>query len=252
MKARTEIEVGLDGRGRTIVTTMRCEAPLLFRIGGSAGDALLLLMVGGAAGPIGGDDLQMRVHLGAGTSVIVRSVGATMVQPGAGGRPSTADVHITMDQRARLDWLPEPLVSVIGSDHRSMTTLELGPACWLRWIDEVSLGRFDEQSGRLAVRQRLEVEGRVVLDHETQYGTDALRGPGAHGRGRCIASELIVADDAPTVVASLVSPDVVRATFPLADRAALTTCIATDRHDPAFRAGSDLSSVQRSSSPQVV
>ena len=128
-------------------------------------------MVGGAAGPLGGDHLELRVHIGAGATVVFRSVGATMIQPGATGDRSTTDVHVTVGAGASLDWWPEPTVSVAGSDHRTVTLIELAETSVLRWVDELSLGRHNESSGALAMRQRVEIEGRVVVDHETAFGS---------------------------------------------------------------------------------
>lgn len=234
MKAATEVHVGLDARGRSIATVIRCEAPLLFRVAAEPGDALQLSMVGGAAGPLGGDDLQLQLYVGEGASVIVRSVGATMVQPGTTDAQSNTDIHVTVAAGARLDWWPEPTVSVIGSRHRAVTTIELAADASLRWVDEVSLGRFDEASGRLSLRQRLEVSGRVVVDHETEFGSTALTGPGGHGHGRCILSALIVGDDAPTTAESIVGSGLVRGVFPVEPRVALVTCVAAKRYDQNF------------------
>jgi urease accessory protein len=230
LKASTLVEVQVDGRGRSQASVLRCEAPLLVRVAAEPGDGLALVMVGGAAGPLGGDHLQLRLHVGAGAVVSVRSVGATMVQPGPTDASSTMDVHATVAAGGHLDWRPEPTVSVVGSDHRCTTTIELGTGATLRWVDELSLGRHGELPGRLGLRQRLEIGGRVVLDHDTEFGTAALRGPGAHGSGRCVLSGLIVGDDAPARAAAVVDPRLVRGVFPIEPGVALVTCVADSRH----------------------
>jgi len=56
-----------------------------------------------------------------GARVIVRSVGATMVQPGTAGARSNTDTHVTVAPGASLDWWPEPIVSVVGSHHCAVT-----------------------------------------------------------------------------------------------------------------------------------
>lgn len=234
MKAVTDIEVIVDDRGHSVASVMRCEAPLLFRVADEPGPVLVLSMVGGAAGPLGGDDLQLRLHVGEGARVVVRSVGATMVQPGASGASSTTDVHVVVEAGGHLDWWPEPTVSVVGSHHRTTTTIRLATDATLRWADEISLGRFGEPSGRLGMRQRLEIDGRAMVDQETEFGFTASAGAGANGDGRCVLSALLVGDDVPSEPSSTVRRDAVRGVFPVTARVALVTCIAASRHDPSF------------------
>ena len=62
--ATTEVEVGVDCRGNTIVRRMRCEVPMLVRVVGEPGPVLSLAMVSGAAGPFGGDRLRFRLRSG--------------------------------------------------------------------------------------------------------------------------------------------------------------------------------------------
>ncbi len=234
MKARTEIEVALDDRGRTIATLLRCEAPLLVRIADEPGDGLALLMVGGTAGPLGGDHLELRLHVGPGADLTVRSVGATMLQPGAAGDRSTTDVRVTVEAGARLDWWPEPTVSVFGSDHRTVTRIELADGAVMRWVDELSLGRHGEPCGALSLRQRVEVAGRVMVDHETAFGTSAFAGPGAHGIGRCVLSAVLIGDGAPVSPEAVVQDGFAKGVFPVGPRCALVSCIADSRHHPDF------------------
>ncbi|MBI5090307.1 MAG: urease accessory protein UreD [Actinobacteria bacterium] len=192
MDATTEVEVGLDARGRSVVRRMHCEAPLLVRVAGTDSSCLLLVLVNGAAGPLGGDRLRFRLRLAAGTDVDVRSVAASMVQPGPRGAPSSYDVDLEVGDGARLRWSPEPTVSVCGSDHRTTVRLSAPSTADVRVREVVALGRHDEIGGRLALHQRVVVDGLPVLDHEIVFGGGALAGPGAQGPGRRFASEVIV------------------------------------------------------------
>ena len=222
MDATTEIEVALDGRGNTVVRRMQCEAPLLVRAVEAGGPTLHLAMVNGAAGPLGGDRLTFRLHVGAGASVDVRSVTAAMAQPGPSGEPSTLTIDLVVDDDATLHWSPQPMVSVIGSDHRTVMSLSATSTSVVTMREGISLGRHGEASGRLAMRQRVTIDAVAVLDHETVFAPGALSGPGAHGDGRTVTSAVHIGPDLPPPC-STVTPSSVSATFHLSPIGALTT-----------------------------
>ena len=63
----------------------------------------------------------------------------------------------------------------------------------------VSLGRSGEPPGRLALRQRVTIDGDAVLDHETVFAPGALLGPGAQGAsGRNSTTEVVIGAVLPT------------------------------------------------------
>ena len=157
--ACTEIEVGVDSRGHTVVRRMRCEVPMLVRVVDEPGPTLSLAMVGGAAGPLGGDRLRFRLEVGVGAHVAVRSVAAAMAQPGPAGEPSQLDVDIVVAERASLDWRPQPTVSVVGSDHRAVVRLSATGSSIVTMHEGVSLGRHGEPPGRFALRERVTIDG---------------------------------------------------------------------------------------------
>ena len=170
MKSSTTVEVALRDDGVSAVTVMRCEAPLLVRQD-TADGVLTLWLVGGAAGPLGGDELSLRVVVGPGASVRVRSVAAMLAQPGVSGGSSELRTHVDVGEGAALDWDPEPIISVRGSDHRSTTLLTAAPTSTVRFADAASLGRHDEDPGLLTLHQRVTVAGHPVLDHALVLGT---------------------------------------------------------------------------------
>ena len=130
-----------------------------------------------------------------------------------------------------VDWELQPTVSVAGSRHRSSTLLCLAATSSLRFCETVCLGRFEEQSGTVAIHQRLVVDGVGVLDHETVFGRGALRGPGGHGHHRVHRSTVVVADDAPTAPSAQVTAGAIAGTFPLRYRTALVTSSADSLQD---------------------
>jgi urease accessory protein len=190
--ATTEIEVGLDCRGHTVVRRMRCEVPMLVRVVDQPSSMLTLAMVNGAAGPLGGDRLRFRLEVGPGAHVVVSSVAAAMAQPGPRGERSELSVDLVVGQDAILDWHPQPTVSVAGSDHRVVVRLSATSTSSVTMCEGVSLGRNSEPPGRFALRERVTIDGFAVLDHETVFAPGALMGPGAQGSGRTLTTEVVI------------------------------------------------------------
>jgi urease accessory protein len=237
VRAATLIEVGCETVGRTVLQRSRCEAPMIVRDGGLSDGVLTLLLVNAAAGPLSGDDLSFTVRIGAGASVQMNSVGASMAQPGAHGGPSHLRTSVFVGDGATLEWDLQPTVSVIGSDHRSVTMIEAAPTATVRFVESIWLGRHDEPSGQLSVRQRLVVGDTAILDHETQFGPGSLASPGAHGPLRGFRSTIIVADNATISPSSFTSASASRAQFPLAPRCALHTATTSTFADQMERSG---------------
>ena len=215
MRASTSIRV-IPGSGRAVVDSIRCEAPLLVRVDGAA-DVLTLLLVGGAAGPVGGDLLEFDLEVCDGAEVVVRSIAATLAQPGPGGDPSRSVTRVKVGRGARLDWCTEPLVSVRGSEHDARLELDLARDSSVRLVEHFLLGRSNESPGSLSVRQRVVRESTVVVDHESRLGAGTLMGAGANGPWRWWTSTVVVGDDAPRIATSTVTPEAVTAGFCVAD-----------------------------------
>jgi urease accessory protein len=201
IEATTSIVLGVDRDGRTVVRRMRCEVPMLVRIVGEPGAVLNLAIVGGAAGPLGGDRLCFRLELQAGAQVAVRSVAAAMAQPGPRGEPSEVTIDLVVAAGACLDWQPQPVVSVMGSDHRVNVRLDATSTSTITMREGVFLGRHGEQPGRFVLRERIVIDGVAVLDHETAFASGALMGPGAQGMARSMSAEVVIGSRLPDPVA---------------------------------------------------
>ena len=106
--------------GRTRLVELRSDPPLVLRSTPAA-----LYLVGGAAGPLGGDDLTLDVVVGPHACLTVRSAAATLAQPGATSARSRTSLRFDVAEGAALHWRPEPLVSVCGSDHQIDTVVAL-------------------------------------------------------------------------------------------------------------------------------
>ncbi|MCX6519592.1 MAG: urease accessory protein UreD [Actinobacteria bacterium] len=207
---------------------MSCEVPLLFREARTDGPTLALSWVNGAAGPVGGDRLQLSLRVEEGAAVRIRSTGAAMVHPGPSGAPSTFDIDITLAAGATLDWWPEPTVSVQRSRHRTSMLVTAHADASARVVESVVRGRHAEPAGRLALHQRVVIEGVPILDQELELADGPWSGPGAHGPARAVLSAVTLGEAFAPASRSIVTPEVVAAVFALDRRAMLATATADD------------------------
>ncbi len=193
MRAHSELHVERVGDGARIVV-LRAEVPLLLRESHPTlrlePGVPLVQLVGGAAAPLGGDELRLDVRVGAGAALAVRSVAATFAQPSTLPARSQAEIDVEVGPDGHLDWWPEPLVSVTGSDHVATTALRLAAGARARWVDEVVLGRHGEPSGRLVVRQRVESDGAPLCVHDVTFDP-AVLSTGRHGASRIAITGLV-------------------------------------------------------------
>ena len=215
MRASARIAAEARPGGRTRFTALAGEGPLLLRETDSQQDpaagAALVHLVGGAAGPLGGDELRYCVDLGPGAHVLVRSVAAMIALPGLHGNESTLDITARVADAARLSWSPQPLIVAGAARHRSTARIDLAANARLVWREEMLLGRHGEPPGSVVTRLRVRRDGRALLDHTLAAGP---RYPGSLGAA-------ITAGDAAVGMIVIVDPDWMH--VPPADRLVIPT-----------------------------
>ncbi|WP_051062207.1 urease accessory protein UreD [Ilumatobacter nonamiensis] len=224
MKASATIAVARCGE-RDVVIDQRCSAPFSVR----QCDGRILL-ASSAAAPVGGDELELTVDVGAGALVSVGSVAASMVWPGVGGESSSMTTTCAVGDAAHLDLSLEPTISLARSRHRTTTLVRLGSDATCRVLEETVLGRRDEVSGRLDLSLRVERDGRPILHHDERFGPDV---PGAWssvsvGAGRHVVSAVLVGID-PGPPEVCVEADRSAAWLPVAADAAVAMAVGPDR-----------------------
>ncbi|WP_077194319.1 urease accessory protein UreD [Streptomyces lydicus] len=171
LHATARIVARADAAGATRLPVLDGDGPLaLRRIRAGAGQARVCV-VSAMSAPLGGDRLALEATAEAGTALHVTAAAATVALPGRTGETATYDVRLTVGEGARLDWLPEPLISARGSDLRMTTTVELAPTARLVLREEQVLGRSGEETGALRSRLIVRRAGRTLLDQETAYGS---------------------------------------------------------------------------------
>ncbi|MFD4915194.1 urease accessory protein UreD [Streptomyces virginiae] len=232
LRATARIHAVADGRGGTALPLLAGEGPLALRRTRSSSRAEAgVMLVGAMSAPLGGDHLTVEATVGPGAHLCLASAAATLALPGRTGAPARYDVNLTLEDGAALRWLPEPLVSVRGSDLRVRTRVRIAPTARLVLREEQVLGRTGEVPGLLRSRLAVECGGRPLLDQELACGPGApggWDGPAGLAGHRALGQLLVVdpafAEDAP---AAAVLGEFAAVT-PLAGPAVLVTVLAGD------------------------
>lgn len=222
MRAEARLHAEPDGRGGTRLSTVYGEPPLLPRRTGPRGAPTAEVhLVGGAAGPLGGDDLRIELAVRSGARLVVRTVAASLAQPARPAAPSVVTVTARVEAGAALWWLPEPVVAVAGCDHLSRSVVDLDEGAELRWREELVAGRHGEEAGDLRLAATVRYGGRTILRHDLAVGPRApgWSGPAVVG-GRAAGTLLLVGSDAAGPRAAT-PPPAAAAAMPLAHAPAL-------------------------------
>ncbi|MFF5235438.1 urease accessory protein UreD [Dactylosporangium sp. NPDC000521] len=234
MRAHARVVAEADGRGGTRLAQLRGESPLLLRrtdmsAGLHAGWATVHL-VGGAAGPLGGDDLRLDIEVGPRARLCLHTVAASIALPSRTRAESHLSVRVTVADGGTLHWLPEQTVAAAGCRHTTATNVDAGEGATLLWRDELICGRHDEAPGELAVSTSVTYAGRPLLRQRLDIGpgADGWAGPAVLGAAKATGSLLHVHPGAAPGAPHLLGPTAVR--VPLAGPASLTTATAPDAH----------------------
>lgn len=189
-----------------------------------------ILLSASSAGPVGGDELTLDIDVLAGATAAIGAVASTIVLPSPASAPSTMTTTANVGPGAHLDWIGEPTVSVMGSDHTVATAVQLDETATCRIVEEISLGRSDEPPGQLRLVMKVDRGGAPLVRHDEVFGPHV---PGAGslvsvGEGGHVVSAILVGIDAsePAVVMT----DGCRAAFlPIAADAAMLLAVGSDR-----------------------
>ncbi|HUR86350.1 MAG TPA: urease accessory protein UreD [Solirubrobacteraceae bacterium] len=120
------------------------------------------------AGPLDGDEDRVRIVVGAGATVVVEPVAATLALPGDEGIVLTLD--ITVHAGGRLVLVEAPLIVAAGAcvTRRCVVDLEGDAVAALR--ETIVLGRDGEPPGTLDSTLRATYDGRVLLHDAARLG----------------------------------------------------------------------------------
>jgi urease accessory protein len=223
--------------GRTRLPVLSSQVPLVLRRTPEA-----VYVVGGAAGPIGGDELDLRISVGAGAFLRVRTAAAAIALPGPDGLESVLRVTADVAAGARLEYLPEPVVASAGARHATIIRVTLAEGASLLLRDELLLGRHDETGGAARSVLNVDYAGRPLLRQSLEVsGADAVTmGPALLAGHRAVGTALWVdpaageAQDAGAaavadgIADAALTADAAVAVMPLAGPGTLVTALAND------------------------
>jgi len=195
-----------DGTPVSRVARLRTEGPLALRPVGARGPEPLVradarvarvALASGAAGPLGGDDFSLEVRVGEGSTLVLSEVSSTLLLPGPHGGRSRMRIAITVESGATFSWRPEPLIAVRGCHHVHEIDVDLAPDARMIMRDEVVLGRYGEESGRLSQRVRIRRDGHSIYQQRLDLGPGApgWRSPAVVGGYTCLGNVLAVGPD---------------------------------------------------------
>ncbi len=233
MKGSASLTVGSTADGRAFAVDVHAEPPFAIRRAGGR-----FLVVGTAAAPVRGDVLALSITVAPGARADVGTVAATIVWPGpddAAVAPSTLTTTIRVGAGAHLDWRPEPTVSVAGSDHVAETVIVLDEGATCEIVEQYSLGRSGQSSGRLVTDLRVIRGGRTLVRHGESFGPSQ---PGAGSvagvaAGRHVLAAVIVGPTAGDSIVELTKPAdadrLAAAWLPVASHAGLALAVGPDQ-----------------------
>jgi urease accessory protein len=214
-----------DGRGGTRLAVLRGESPLLLRRTGRPMDGWVTVhLVGGAAGPLRGDELRLDIEVGPGARLEMLSVAASLALPGRPAPPSRLTITATVAAGGVLRWLPEPLIAAAGCDHIAVTRVDVAEGGTVLWRDDLVCGRHEEPSGTVRQDIMIRYGGVTLYRHELSVGAGApgWDGPAVLG-GRAVGTLVTAGIDLP---AGRPGPDA--AVMRLAGPGMLATAVGAD------------------------
>lgn len=191
------VQLRLGAGGAVRVEGVLCSAPVWFRWDGAT-----LWMVGSGASPVGEDHIRVRVDVGPGVTVAVRSVAATVVYAarGAGTRWDT-DLHVA--DGASVDWRLEPVILTERARHEATTTVHAAAGADVTLDEVLVLGRAGEATGMLRSALAVRVDDAPVLLTSIDTSLPSWSGPAGVDGSSVVAQRLrLERADAPPIAAT--------------------------------------------------
>ena len=123
------------------------------------------------AGPLAGDRDSVRIIVGAGATLVVEPVAATLALPGPSTTLLRLDVRVEHGGRLVLD--EGPLIVAMGARVQRRCVIELQEGAVAALRETVVLGRDGEGPGALDASVRVVLAGRVLVHDGLRFGARA-------------------------------------------------------------------------------
>ncbi|OHU19300.1 urease accessory protein [Mycobacteroides franklinii] len=177
---RTDVEI-IAEKGR--FPRLRCSGSLQGRLT----DADTVHLVGVAANPLGGDEISVRIEIGEGALLRVRSVAAAVALPGRDSLRSSMTWHCSVAGQLDLD--PAPTIVAANASHHSHVTVRGSAGARLRLRERVQIGRSGESSGFWSGQLDADIDDTPLLRHRVELGAGSVTDDEL-GRPLALISEL--------------------------------------------------------------
>ncbi|HSH42438.1 MAG TPA: urease accessory protein UreD [Arenicellales bacterium] len=153
-----------------------------------------VMLAAGAAGPLGGDDYALDVHVGAGSTLVLSEASAMLVLPGPCGGRSHMRISVDVGEGATFVWLPEPIIAARGCDHEHDVRVRLERGARLVMREETLLGRYRESPGDFCTTLRVTYAGAPIYHQKLRVGpaADGWRGAAVAGENGAVGSIIAV------------------------------------------------------------
>jgi urease accessory protein len=227
MRATARVVARADGNGTTRLGQLRSEPPILLRHTPCRTGPATVYLLGGAAGPLGGDDLRLEIEVGEGAALHIHGIAASVALPGRSGSASRMTVAARVAEGGELHWLPEPLIAAAGCRHEAVSTVDMREGARLLWREELICGRYGEPPGDATIATSLTYAGKPLLRQALRVGPQApeYAGPGVLAGAKATGCLIGVGTEAPGKVSGG-SPELECACMPLAGPGWMVTAIA--------------------------
>jgi urease accessory protein len=146
-----------------------------------------IALVGIRTALLAGDELDLRVRVGAGVTLeVIEATG--MVAYDADGQAASWCLHAEIGASASLIWRGRPFVAAQGSNVHRATKLLLDRDARVLIRETLVLGRSAEPDVRLRSETRAHLDGRELLVEDLHISRDSRRLPGITGSARSIGT----------------------------------------------------------------
>ncbi|ANX03152.1 hypothetical protein PG2T_02405 [Immundisolibacter cernigliae] len=184
--------------GRTVLARREHSGPLTvqrpFHPEGPAG-ACHVYLLHPPGGVVGGDVLDVAIHAGLDSRVLITTPAANRLYRSAGPCAQLTQT-LRVDMGAQLEWLPQPTIAFAGVHARVATRVDLAPGGRFIGWEILCLGRPDSgerYAGRLGMALELWQDGAPLWLERARYDGTALLDASFGLRGHCVSGTLLAA-----------------------------------------------------------
>ena len=168
----------------------------------AAGAPPQAVLINSAGGLTGGDRMSVAVDLAAGTRALLTTQACEKVYRSSAGEAEVI-TKISVEDRARLDWLPQETILFNGGRLKRRIEAELAPGATMLIVEATIFGRSAHgesiTAGLFADRWRIRRQGRLIFADDLRFDwadPGLLRRPAVLGGGQAMASVLLVSEEA--------------------------------------------------------